>query len=129
MNRARLEKRWRELAQRIDAPRPMRSGSISQQRPKRKRADGSVRFGGPYRIYTRKEKGKTVSRLLGEEEAARYRREMESFREFKDLVTEMKQVGLELAGLAEGGSSKKTPGTGGRRKRARSPENAGATGR
>ena len=77
MHRAGLVKRWQELVERIRAPRPMRSGSISQQRPRRKRADGTVYLGGPYLIYTRKEKGKTVSKLLGEEEEARHRREIE----------------------------------------------------
>lgn len=129
MHRAGLVKRWQELVERIRAPRPMRSGSISQQRPRRKRADGTVYLGGPYLIYTRKEKGKTVSKLLGEEEEARHRREIERFREFGALVAEMKQVGLELAGLAEEGSLKKTPGTGGGRKRARGAGTAGAAGR
>ena len=116
MNRSRLEQRWSELVQTLNPPRPMCPGSICQQRLKKRRADGSLRVNGPYLLYTRKDKGKTVSRRVDAEQAERYRLQIESFRQFRACVTELQGVGLQLADVHEESSSKKNSAKSSRRK-------------
>jgi hypothetical protein len=112
-----LQQDWSRLVESLRSPRPMRPGSICLQRPKTAHKDGSVTERGPYLMFSRKEKGKTVSRLLDDGAAGPCRQAVDNFHEFLATVGEIKKIGLKLAEL-ESDPQKKTPrmGRGGKRK-------------
>lgn len=51
---------------------------------------------GPYIVWTRKVKGRTVTRVLDEEQFAAYRPLMESSRRVRQLVDELHELTLEI---------------------------------
>lgn len=51
---------------------------------------------GPYRIWTRKENGKTVTRSLPEPQAARCREYMQNYRRMESVIEEMKKISIRL---------------------------------
>jgi hypothetical protein len=49
---------------------------------------------GPYRLWTRKVAGKTVTKVLTEEQYERYRSWIDNARRLHELVTELEQLGV-----------------------------------
>jgi hypothetical protein len=96
-----LQQRWTQLAEQISRLHPMRAGSVCAQvlKTKSKRGENEQRR-GPYTIYTRKVKGKTITRSLkGAQEAALYQSQIENFRRFQQLTGEMAEIGWQMADL------------------------------
>ncbi len=54
------------------------------------------RHHGPFRSWTRKIDGKTVTRLLSEEQLADYQVMFDNRRRLKELVSQLEQLGLEV---------------------------------
>jgi hypothetical protein len=54
------------------------------------------RLHGPYAFWTRKVAGKTVTRMLGDEELAAYRPMFDNARKIRELVDELYELSLEL---------------------------------
>jgi hypothetical protein len=99
-----LRRRREEILTALAALEKVRRGSVVEQYVERRRADGSVVRGGPYPLYSFKEKGKTVSRrLTSAAEAAQYREQIEGFRRFQDLVAELVRIGEQLCELSDEG--------------------------
>lgn len=61
---------------------------------------------GPYITWTRKLAGKTVTRRLTAEQAARYRPWFENNRKLRELVNELAALSLQAAEHAEGWGAK-----------------------
>ncbi len=78
--------------------------------------DPSARH-GPYLAWTRKISGKTVSKVLSEDQYARYRPWAENSRRLHELVAELEQLGAEAMAEAEGWPAPVTPPPDGRRAR------------
>ena len=110
----RLEGRRREIIREMSSIGTMRKGSVTEQylkvthKGKKERA-----LRGPYFLYSRKEKGKTVGRRLTREEAGAFRGEVEAFHRFQSLAKEYAEISERMADLAEGSAWEK--------KRLRSP--------
>jgi hypothetical protein len=65
------------------------------------RKDGTRGKRGPYRLYSYKDKGKTISKRLSDpQEAVLYERQIEGFRRFQHLTAELLCIGERLSALA-----------------------------
>lgn len=73
------------------------------------------RLHGPYITWTRKVKGKTVTRRLSPEQLERYRPWFDNNRRLRRLIGELEALSLEAAEQAEGWGHKQRP-TGQRRR-------------
>lgn len=73
------------------------------------------RLHGPYITWTRKVKGKTVTRRLTPEQLERYRPWFENTRRLRQLVSELESLSLQAAEQAEGWERRK-PATGRQRR-------------
>jgi len=94
------------LVERIAALGPMRMGSITKQYLPTRRKDGSTGRRGPYLTYTYKQRGRTRGKhLRGTEEAAVYRRQIETFRRWQVLSAELVEVSQRLADLEAAGEA------------------------
>jgi hypothetical protein len=62
---------------------------------------------GPYASWTRKINGKTVTRLLSDDELAEYRPLFDNARHLRDLVNELQELTLELVETADQASAPK----------------------
>lgn len=88
----------------------MRRGSIVEQYVETKNKKGEIVRRGPYPLYTYKERGKTVSRRLkNPQEVKVYRRQIETFRRFEALTSELRKIGEALCKQAETDLEKKRP--------------------
>jgi hypothetical protein len=67
------------------------------------------RLHGPYITWTRKVKGKTVTRRLSAEQLERYRPWIENNRRLRQLVSELESLSLQAAEQAEGWERHKRP--------------------
>lgn len=106
MNRVeQLKARRRELVAELGSLEEIRRGSVVEQFVERVLKDGRKVRRGPYVLYSYKEKGKTVSRRVTKrEEVAIYRRQIEGFRRFRSVVTELLAIGEELSALGLSGA-------------------------
>ena len=107
----RLEKRRQELVEELDQLVYVRRGSVVEQRVKATDAQGHSYERGPYPIYSFKERGKTVSRRLhDQQQVQRYRQQIHDGRRFQEVVAELLRVGEALSDVAmETDTVKKTP--------------------
>lgn len=62
---------------------------------------------GPYAFWTRKIDGKTVSRMLTDEEVAEYQPLFDNARKLRDLVSQLQELTLQLVDKADRGSAPK----------------------
>lgn len=111
-----LERRRMEIIRQISSIGTMRKGSVTEQYLKvahKGKKEPVLR--GPYFLYSRKEKGKTVGRRLTKEEAGPFRREVEAFHRFQSLARQYAEISERMADLGEGSVWEK--------KRPRSPLN------
>ena len=96
-----VERRREEILQEMRAIRAMRKGSVMEQYlPVKQRGKTEPVLRGPYWLYTRKEKGRTVGRRLSREEAERVRAEVEAGHRFQALCREYEEL-TERLGEAE----------------------------
>ena len=77
----------------------MRRGTVNEQFLKVQQKDGSSVLRGPYFLYSRTEKGKSISQRIQPEEVVRYQEETEHCRKFKNLANKYVLVCEELADL------------------------------
>ena len=96
-----LSQQWNDLVEQLGQVGPMHAGSICQQTNRSKAKDGTELVRGPYTILTCKRKGRTVTRHLSSpEQIEQSRQQIENFRRFKDLVSQLVELGQQRA-LAE----------------------------
>ena len=109
--REKLKVRQEEVIAELSSLVEMRRGSITEQYMESVRKDGSKVRRGPYYLYTFKEKGKTVSRRIKASEAKTYQEQIDNFRRFKELTSELRSIGEQLGDLKIMGEEevKKTP--------------------
>lgn len=94
---ARREGLIRELAGLAE----MRRGSLVEQYVETVKSDGCKGRRGPYVLYSYKEKGKTVSRrITAPEQVGIYRNQIQAFRRFEEVVSELTSVSERLCDLA-----------------------------
>lgn len=101
------ERRRAEIAAEIAALGPALPGSLVQRHNRCARRDCRCRadppqLHGPYPAWTRKIAGKTVTRSLNPQQAARYQPWIDNARRLRELVTELHQLAVEQAEAAEG---------------------------
>lgn len=97
---AQLQNRKHQIVDELAKLGPMRKGSLSTQIVQAVLKDGTPSQRGPYTIYTFKRKGKTVSkRLKDPQQIEVYRRQIETFRRFQELTTELMDTNQRLADL------------------------------
>ena len=95
-----MEKVERRREEILKAMRAMRKGSVMEQYlPVEQRGKTEPVLRGPYWLYTRKEKGRTVGRRLRREEAERYRAEVEAGHRFQALCQEYAELTARLGEL------------------------------
>lgn len=97
---SRLDERRDQILQEIRDIRAMRKGSVVEQylKVKHKGREEPV-LRGPYFLYTRKEKGKTVGQRLKNDEIQCYQNEVEAFHRFQDLCDEYAGITEQLGDL------------------------------
>jgi hypothetical protein len=95
-----IENRREQLLEEIRNIRVMRKGSVTKQyfKTKKKEQEEPV-LHGPYWLYSRKEKGKTVGQRLSQPEAERFQTEVDAFHHFKKLCDEYAEVTERLGDL------------------------------
>ena len=107
------QERRKEIMNQIKKIKDMRRGSVVEQYYEVKHKDGSLVRQGPYFLYSYKDKGKTISRRLsGPGEAQRYREEIEEFRRFEQLSSQLIELSHRICDLkthAELGPGEKSP--------------------
>jgi hypothetical protein len=95
-----VRKRRKELLAELAAIEQMRRGSLYPQVFEATRKDGTKVHRGPYTLYTRKEKGKTVSRRISDpEQVGRYQEQIDAFRRFEALAGELVRIGERISDL------------------------------
>jgi len=105
-----LKARWAEILQELAGLAEMRRGSVVEQFQDRILPSGEKIRRGPYPLYSYKEKGRTFSRRLKTpEETSRYRKHIENFRRFGELVRELILIGEQLCEIGRGDVKKKPP--------------------
>lgn len=114
-----LEQQRQGLLRQLADLRELRRGSLTEQFLKVKHADGSIVKRGPYPLLTRKEAQKTVSvRLTDPALVPIYRQQIQTMRQFEQVVDQLVRVGEELGELAVAEIvQKKTPGGTGAKRR------------
>lgn len=122
-----LSNRWNDAVENIRAMGPMRPGSIWAQKVKYRAKNGTRKSHGPYPILTFKENGKTRTlRLRSPEQADLVGKQIQNFRQFRQLMKQLVEIGREMADveIAEKTGAKKNSSnasrSSGKRKRPRS---------
>jgi len=99
---AQLHARRRQLLSQIEDLDQIRRGSITEQFVESVRQDGTKVRRGPYTLYSFKDKGgRTVSRRLSDPaQIARYRSQIDTFRQFQQSTAELLALGETLCDRA-----------------------------
>ena len=96
----RLRNRRSEILKEISALEQIRRGSVVEQYIETVNADGTKVRRGPYALYSYKEKKKTVSRRVSNPELAKvYREQINAFRRFQELNTELTSIGEKISDM------------------------------
>lgn len=99
-NSAQLTQQWQHCVRQLLTLGPMRSGSICSQVNRRTAADGSPAQSRPYPIVTCKAAGKTQTRRLrSPHEVEQARAQINNFRRFQELSSELIALGRQRADL------------------------------
>jgi len=78
----------------------MRRGTLRPFTQTRQRKDGTLVQRGPYWRYTRKQKGKTVGRHIGQEALGQlYEQQIQTFRRFERLCEQLVETSEKMADL------------------------------
>jgi hypothetical protein len=96
-----LEDRRQELLRELGQIRTLRKGSLSEQWfASVQNGKKTKRMRGPYFVWSRKERNKTVSeRICGEEGVARARLDEAHYKRFRELCRDYEAVAQELGAL------------------------------
>lgn len=95
-----LEERRKRILNEMREIRAMRKGSVTQQLLKvTHKGKKQPVMRGPYWLYTRKEKGKTVGKRLPPEITERYREEVEAYHRFQILCSKFAECTERLGDL------------------------------
>jgi hypothetical protein len=99
-----LRRRYRELAARVSELGFISPGSLTRRhtycgKPGCRCQADPPQPHGPYWQWTRKSAGKTVTRRLSADEAARYAEWIDNQRQLRALVTEMEQISGQATNL------------------------------
>lgn len=95
-----LETLREKILKKISEIKAMRKGSVIEQYLKVNQKDQEEpALRGPYYLYSRKEKGKTVGRRLKKSEVARFQQEVDNFHCFQRLCDEYEQTTEELGDI------------------------------
>ena len=95
-----LEPLRANILKEISEIRAMRKGSVIEQYLKVKQKDQEEpALRGPYYLYSRKEKGKTVGRRLKKSEVHHFQQEVDNFHRFQRLCDEYAQATEELGDI------------------------------
>jgi hypothetical protein len=95
-----LEEKRNQILQQMRTIRAMRKGSVTEQYlkvTKKGKKEPSLR--GPYWLYSRKEKGKTVGRRLRRGEVEGYREEVHAYHRFQVLCADYAKITERLGEL------------------------------
>jgi len=96
----RLRNRRSEILKGISELEQIRRGSVVEQYVETVKADGSTVRRGPYALYSYKEKKKTVSRRVSNPELIKvYREQINAFRRFQELNTELTSIGEKISDM------------------------------
>lgn len=100
--REELEKRRESLKMEIIKIGDMRRGSVSQQFvPVQRKGEKAPVLKGPYYVYTAKQKGKSIGKHLKVgPELEKYRREVNNYHRFKQLIRELVSVNEKICELS-----------------------------
>ena len=95
-----LRKRKQEILAELGNLEQVRRGSVTEQYVEATRKDGTKVRRGPYPLYTFKEKGKTVSRRIKDpKQVSIYEEQIQAFRRFQELTTELREIGEQISDL------------------------------
>ena len=95
-----VEERREQILNEMRQMRAMRKGSVTEQYLKvRSKGAKKPALRGPYWVYTRKEKGKTVGQRLSRKEAERFGKEVEGYHRFQALCSEYAELTERLGEL------------------------------
>lgn len=122
--------RQREITDQIAALGPCLPGSITERtnqcgKPSCACHTDPNRRHGPYRLWTRKIAGKTITRALTTEQHATYRPWLDNARRLRELVTELEHLALLAIARAEDWPEPPAPQPDQRRKPRRQPKTPG----
>ena len=95
-----LEDKREQILKQMREIRAMRKGSVTEQFlkvPRKGKKEPVVK--GPYWLYTRKDKGKTIGQRLKAQDAEHFRQEVEAYHRFQVLCTEYAQITERLGNL------------------------------
>ena len=97
-----VRSRRKDVLEELGSLEHVRRGSVVEQYVEDVRNDGSPVRRGPYMLFSYKEKGKTISRRLkGPDQAEMYRKQIQGFRRFQELVNELVGLGEQLCEIEE----------------------------
>ena len=118
-----LEQQRQGLLRQLSDLRELRRGSLTDQFLTVTHVDGSKVRRGPYPLLTRKDANRTVSvRLTDPALVPLYRQQLQTMREFENVVDQLARVGEQLGDLAVAEVvQKKTSGGAGAKRRSASP--------
>lgn len=95
-----LDEKRNHILQQMRTIRAMRKGSVTEQYLKvAKKGKKKPVLRGPYWLYSRKEKGKTVGRRLRRQEVERIREEVHAYHRFQALCAEYAKITERLGEL------------------------------
>lgn len=95
-----LAERRKEILVELASLQQIRRGSIVEQYFDDTLKDGTKIRRGPYALYSYKEKKKTVSiRLTDAEQIPVYKKQIDNFRRFEKLTSELLAIGEQLSAL------------------------------
>lgn len=95
-----VRQRRKEVLEELALLEQIRRGSLTPQFFEAERKDGSKVRRGPYLLYTFKEKGKTVSRRISDQDLAlQYQEQIKAFRHFEALTAELVRLGEKISDL------------------------------
>lgn len=97
-----IRQRLQQLTQEMAGLGPMRRGTLNEQyyRKTAKGKDEPV-LQGPYYVFSRKEKGKTISERVPRAEVQQVRQQIEQYERFMELSREFVACSEQLGGLMQ----------------------------
>lgn len=106
-----LRSRRREILKELAGLEQMRRGSVVEQFVESVKADGTRVRRGPYALYSYKDDNKTVSRRVTDNRLVQvYRGQIQAFRRFQGLVSELVLLGEKISdGAVSDTEEKKLP--------------------
>lgn len=96
-----IQQRRQQLLNQLANLEQIRRGCITEQYFEATLPDGTKRRRGPYRLHSFKHKTKTISRrLTNPNQVAAYRNQIDAFRQFQQITSELISIGERLSDLA-----------------------------